>query len=147
MKLGLLLWLASFLPLHAQDQVCLATTVYLEARDQSTLGQVAVAEVALRRRERGLWGKSVCEVVLKHKQFAPAYTSKDFRIRNNKAWNRAWQVARDALAMWREPSARRQLVVPGADHFFAHNLVQPSWATGRKVSAVIGDHTFVSLGL
>jgi len=46
MKLSFLMWLASFLPQSAADPLCLATTVYLEARDQSQLGQRAVAEVA-----------------------------------------------------------------------------------------------------
>lgn len=32
MKLSFLLWLASVLPQPAADQLCLATTVYLEAR-------------------------------------------------------------------------------------------------------------------
>ena len=71
MKLSFLLWLASFLPQSAADPLCLATTVYLEARGQSQLGQRAVAEVALRRKEDGRWGESVCEVVTAPKQFAP----------------------------------------------------------------------------
>jgi spore germination cell wall hydrolase CwlJ-like protein len=45
--------------------------VYLEARDQSARGQQAVAEVALRRRDSGLWGDNLCSVVTARKQFAP----------------------------------------------------------------------------
>src|SRR5690349_15559336 len=63
MKLSFLLWLASVLPQPAADQLCLATTVYLEARSESQIGQMAVAEVAMRRRENGRWGDTVCEVV------------------------------------------------------------------------------------
>src|SRR5262249_49096020 len=62
MKLSMLLWLMSVLPQPLADQTCLATTVYLEARSQSTVGQLAVAEVAMRRRERGQWGGTVCDV-------------------------------------------------------------------------------------
>ena len=54
MKLSALLWMASVLPSHLADQTCLATTVYLEARSEPTIGQYAVAEVALRRRDRGM---------------------------------------------------------------------------------------------
>ena len=57
MKLSFLLWLASLLPQPAADPLCLATTVYLEARDQPVIGQRAVAEVALRRQADGRWGK------------------------------------------------------------------------------------------
>ncbi len=57
MKLAWILWLSSnVLPQPAADSLCLSTTVYLEARDQSMRGQQAVAEVALRRRDSGLWG-------------------------------------------------------------------------------------------
>src|SRR5690606_13418336 len=45
MKLAWILWIANLLPQPAADSLCLATTVYLEARNQSELGQMAVAEV------------------------------------------------------------------------------------------------------
>jgi spore germination cell wall hydrolase CwlJ-like protein len=146
MKLAWLLWLASILPGHGQDQVCLATTIYLEARDQPVLGQTAVAEVVLRRRDSGRYGRGVCDVVMQHKQFAPAFMSKQFRIRNAKAFDRAWKIAADTLAMWSLPAAVRKQVAPGADHFYAHNLVQPAWASAQPV-AVIGGHSFVRVGL
>ena len=49
MKLGLLLWMTSVMPQPVADQTCLAATVYLEARGESTRGQMAVAEVGLHR--------------------------------------------------------------------------------------------------
>ena len=58
MKLALILWLVHVLPQQAADPMCLATTVYLEARGQPELGQRAIAEVALRRRDTGAWGGS-----------------------------------------------------------------------------------------
>jgi spore germination cell wall hydrolase CwlJ-like protein len=93
MKLAWILWLANVMPQPAADQLCLATTVYLEARNQSQLGQRAVAEVALRRLEKGTWGKNLCEVVMAPKQFAPTLISPDYRLANLKAWNRAVGVA------------------------------------------------------
>src|SRR3546814_8811104 len=60
MKLAFILWLASVLPQPVADPLCLTTTIYLEARDQPVAGQRAVAEVALRRADSGLWGNSVC---------------------------------------------------------------------------------------
>lgn len=60
MKLVWILWLSHVLPQPAADSLCLSTTVYLEARDQTLRGQQAVAEVALRRLDSGLWGDSMC---------------------------------------------------------------------------------------
>jgi hypothetical protein len=61
MKLSMLLWLTSLMPQPVADQACLATTVYLEARSEPTIGQLAVAEVALRRLDRGHYGNTVCD--------------------------------------------------------------------------------------
>ena len=61
MKLARILWLSQLLPQPAADSLCLSTTVYTEARDQTLRGQQAVAEVALRRLDSGLWGDSMCQ--------------------------------------------------------------------------------------
>lgn len=141
MKLAALLWLASLMPQPVSDPLCLATTVYLEARNQSELGQRAVAEVALRRLESGRWGDTMCEVVTAPKQFAPSLVSPNFELKNLKAWNKAVAVAFRSERIWRLPSQRRPLLVPGADHFVADKLASPAWAQGVPV-AQIGDHTF-----
>jgi spore germination cell wall hydrolase CwlJ-like protein len=142
MKLSFILWLAQILPQPAADPLCLATTVYLEARDQSELGQRAVAEVALRRRDSGQWGQSVCEVVTARKQFAPTIVNPGLRMKNLKAWERAVQVAFQAQHDWQLPAGERKEVVPGASHFAALSLASPSWRTAYQV-ATIGDHTFL----
>ncbi|ODS62173.1 MAG: cell wall hydrolase [Arenimonas sp. SCN 70-307] len=141
MKLSFVLWLASILPQPAADPLCLATTVYLEARNQSELGQRAVAEVALRRRDSGQWGDSICEVVTARKQFAPTIVHPGLRMKNLEAWERAVQVAFQAQADWQLPPGERREVVPGASHFAALDLANPAWASAPRV-ATIGDHTF-----
>ncbi|WP_147652153.1 cell wall hydrolase [Vulcaniibacterium gelatinicum] len=141
MKLAWILWLSQILPQPAADSLCLSATVYLEARDQSVRGQQAVAEVALRRRDSGLWGDSVCEVVTARKQFAPTLVSPHTRLRNTEAWARAVTVALEAERNWALPPGRRKELVPGASHFAAHALASPSWRNAYQV-AVIGDHTF-----
>jgi spore germination cell wall hydrolase CwlJ-like protein len=139
MKLSFLLWLASLLPQSAADPLCMATTVYLEARDQSLLGQRAVAEVALRRQEDGRWGKSVCEVVTAPKQFAPTLVNPGLRLSNMEAWERAVQVAFAAQKNWQ--LADRHELVPGASHFAALKHASPAWRNYPAV-ATIGSHTF-----
>jgi len=141
MKLALVLWLASVMPQPVADPLCLATTIYLEARNQSVLGQRAVAEVALRRLESGRWGDTVCAVVTAPKQFAPTLVSPEYQIKNVKAWNRAVEIAFRSQKVWTLPSQRRPLVVPGADHFHVQDIARPQWAKGEPV-AHIGDHMF-----
>ncbi|QYR53657.1 cell wall hydrolase [Lysobacter soyae] len=141
MKLAWLLWLASVLPPQASDSLCLSTTVYLEARDQPVMGQRAVAEVALRRQESGQWGDSMCSVVTARKQFAPTLVSPQYDLGNPDAWGAAVNVALEAEQNWALPVGRRKEVVPGATHFAALDLAQPSWRNAYRV-ATIGDHTF-----
>lgn len=141
MKLAWILWLSNLLPQPAADSLCLATTVYLEARNQTELGQQAVAEVALRRAETGRWGDNLCAVVTAPKQFAPTLVSPNFRLKNPVAWERAVAVALKTQQEWRQPQQQRRQVVPGADHFVVLEIASPDWARGVPV-AQIGDHTF-----
>ena len=142
MKLAWMLWLSSnVLPQPAADSLCLSATVYLEARDQSERGQKAVAEVALRRRDSGLWGDNLCQVVTARKQFAPTLVSPWTELDNTRAWQDAVAVALDSQRNWALPPERRTYVVPGASHFAAHAIASPAW-NGAPQVAVIGDHTF-----
>lgn len=141
MKLAWLMWLASVMPSPAADSLCLSTTLYLEARNQPLYGQLAVAEVALRRQDSGRWGSSMCEVVTARKQFAPTLVSPDTRLSNGDAWAQAVSVAFQAEANWDLPLTERKELVPGASHFAALRIAQPSWRTAYQV-ATIGDHTF-----
>ncbi len=144
MKLATLLWLSQLLPQPYADQACLATTVYLEARNQSELGQRAVAEVALRRLDSGRWGDNLCAVVNAPRQFAPTLVSPNYQLRNLNAWNQAVAVALRVTNDWNHPAPQRKFVVPGADHFVAQASASPNWAQGVPV-ATIGDHTFYSV--
>lgn len=141
MKLSFLMWLATLLPPAQADTLCLATTLYLEARDQSELGQRAVAEVALRRRDSGYWGDSVCAVVTAPRQFAPTLVNPGLRLRQADAWERAVALALATQTEWQRPAHERREVVPGASHFAALRLANPSWSRYPQV-AVIDDHTF-----
>lgn len=143
MKLSMLLWLTSLMPQPVADQACLATTVYLEARSEPTMGQLAVAEVALRRLDRGTYGKTVCKVVTAPHQFATTTTPGSFEISNLKAYNKAWQLAGRSMQNWQLPLAQRKMLVPRADHF-ATTAVAPAWSHNRP-SVTIGDHSFYAV--
>ncbi|WP_166208934.1 cell wall hydrolase [Cognatiluteimonas telluris] len=141
MKLAWILWLAHVLPQPAADSLCLSTTVYLEARDQSVRGQEAVAEVALRRLDSGLYGQNLCEVVTARRQFAPSLVSPNTNLANPRAWAMAVDVALDSERNWALPPGQRHEIVPGASHFAATAIASPSWRNAYQV-ATIGDHTF-----
>ena len=143
MKLSLLLWLTSLLPQPVADHTCLATTVYLEARSQPTNGQMAVAEVALRRRDRGHYGNTVCKVVTAPHQFATTTTTGAFDISNLAAFEKAWDIAGRSIHNWQLPVAQRHMVVPRADHF-ATTSISPYWSRNRP-SVTIGDHAFYAV--
>ena len=125
MKLAWILWLASVLPPQSADSLCLSTTVYLEARDQSVRGQQAVAEVALRRRDSGLWGDTVCDVVTARKQFAPTLVSPSTRLGNTEAWAQAVTVALEAENNWSLPAGQRKEIVSGRQPFRRLEHCQP----------------------
>jgi spore germination cell wall hydrolase CwlJ-like protein len=143
MKLSMLLWLTSLMPQPVADQACLATTVYLEARSESVNGQLAVAEVALRRRDRGRWGGTVCKVVTAPHQFATTTTPGSFDINNLEAFNKAWQIAGRSIRNWQLPLAQRHMLVPRADHF-ATTAISPTWSHNRP-SVTIGEHAFYAV--
>ena len=143
MNLSMLLWLTTLMPQPVADHVCLATTVYLEARSESVNGQLAVAEVALRRRDRGTWGDTVCKVVTAPHQFAITTTPGSFVISNLEAFNKAWVIADRSLQNWELPAGKRRILVPHADHF-ATLAVVPTWSLNRP-STTIGDHAFYAL--
>ncbi len=143
MKLSMLLWLTSLMPQPVADQACLATTVYLEARSEPTVGQLAVAEVALRRLDRGHYGDTVCKVVTAPHQFATTTTSGSFELTNLQAFSRAWKLAGRSIQNWQLPLAQRKMLVPRADHF-ATTTTAPAWSRNRP-SVIIGDHSFYSV--
>ncbi len=143
MHLAWLLWMATLLPQPMAAQTCLATTIYLEARSQSTIGQFAVAEVVLRRRQEGRWGKTVCDVVTYPHQFATTEVPSSYQLDNLKAWTKAWKIAGESLAIWKLPKGKRMLVVPHADHFATRDS-SPKWASVGAVKT-IGNHAFYAV--
>lgn len=70
---GLLMQSGADVP--AEDLICLARTVYAEARSESLEGQVAVAHVALTRTASPDYPDSICDVVLAPHQFATSTMS------------------------------------------------------------------------
>ncbi len=148
--------------IDATELECLATNVYFEARDQTDLGQQAVAHVTLNRVKSPNFPSMICDVV---KQ-GPTYTNRpnlprkhrcqfswycDGRSDNIRLQGRngdivsitydAYRVA--ATEALEAISGRSTDPTNGATFYFAHDLVKPHWAEVFVVSATIEDHTFM----
>ena len=123
---------------HETAMGCIAVAIYHEARNQSILGQKAVASVILQRSltpER--WGNTPCEVV-RPVQFS--FMTSRYRfpdIKEREAWTLAVRVA--LTIMYEGPMAELR----GADHYHATS-VRPDWRQHMHKVAKIGDHIFYS---
>ena len=120
-----------------QEQDCLASAVYFEARGESLEGQLAVAEVVMNRAASGRYPSTICGVVEQPWQFS--FVNATGRIpnanRDSVAWSRAVAIARIA-----QEGVTDQL---SSDCLWYHaDYVSPSW--GRRLNRVtkIGLHIF-----
>lgn len=120
---------------------CLAQALYFEARGESLVGQVAVAEVILNRVDDSGYPGSVCGVVRQgHQsdgacQFSYYCDGEPERIGNPEAFERAGKIA------WVMLEGKPRILTGKATHFHAAS-VQPSWARRMVRTAQIGAHIF-----
>lgn len=111
--------------------LCLALNVYFEARNEPISGQLAVAEVTIRRAKK--FNSSVCKEVFLDKQFS--WTADQTRsVKDLKAYRVAELVAKEAME-------GKTNFSKGADHYHA-KYVNPKWAGRLCKTATIGQHIF-----
>jgi len=132
-----------------ESMICLALNVYHEAKNQSFIGQVAVAQVVMNRVKDTRYPNTVCDVV---KQGATYKWKPDFPIKNrcqfswycdgksdkpreHQAWRTAMHIANGVY------NAHLDDFVEGATHYHAH-YVKPSWAETKTYVTRIDDHIF-----
>ena len=129
--------------------ICLALNTYHEAKNQSMVGQIAVAEVVMNRVADRRYPNTVCEVVkqgpkykgsdvpVRHKcQFSWFCDGKDDTPKNEKAWRKAQDVA--FLVIYDKIKLD---VTEGATHYHA-TYVKPSWAKTKTRTTRIEKHIF-----
>lgn len=138
-------WAATPLPPDAfspQEQQCLASGIYFEARGESVKGQAAVAQVILNRVRNPAYPKTICGVVYQNEdwrnrcQFSFACDNVKDRIRSEEHWKMAREVAMATTAgkIWLKE-------VGSATHYHAV-YVRPNWAPTMKKVGRIGLHVF-----
>ncbi len=126
--------------LTVTDLDFVARTVMAEAEGELYEGKVAVAAVIYNRaRNPGWWGTTAIGVCLQRLQFS-AWNDDNPRRNIIGEWDLGSPVFRDCMraavkAIDYDPT-------DGADHYFAHDVVEPTWAEGLP-RLVIGNHTFV----
>lgn len=127
----------------ATEQRCLAEALYYEARGEGTAGQMAVAEVVVRRSKTSGYPRSICGVVYQGNpggttacQFSWACNGDMRRGREAGAWSRARQLAtrigNGKVSLGN--TTQRAL-------FFHATSVRPHWP-GLVRTAQIGRHVF-----
>ncbi len=129
----------------SRDLECLTQAVYYEARGEGRDGQRAVAQVVINRARHPAFPKTVCAVVFQGAgrrtgcQFSFTCDGSMRRGVNQAAWNRARQVATEAL------SGAVYAPVGNATHFHTTG-VSPRWRTSLIRVGQVGDHVFYRFG-
>jgi len=120
---------------------CLSEALYFEARGESIVGQVAVAEVILNRVEAKAYPNSVCGVVRQGSgtrngcQFSFFCDGKAEVIGNRAAFEEVGKVA------WVMLQGKPRILTGHATHYHATSVL-PRWAKKFVQTARIGDHIF-----
>jgi spore germination cell wall hydrolase CwlJ-like protein len=121
----------------ASNLACVAVAIYHEARNQSTLGQLAVGSVIQQRAMvRDRWGSTPCEVVTEKSQFSFMTSKYGFpAITEMAPWHTAVQLAVQSLTEGPLPQLHN------ADHYHTA-AVYPVWRKKMTVVGQIGAHIF-----
>jgi spore germination cell wall hydrolase CwlJ-like protein len=127
---------------RVKHEKCLADAVYFEARGEPIRGQMAVAQVVINRVFSGYYPHNICGVVYQnaHRRFRCQFTfacdGLPERVNEPVAWERAKQIARDALDgnFWLNDVGK-------ATHYHAR-WVHPWWVHEMRRLDRIGVHTF-----
>ncbi|MGG6897315.1 cell wall hydrolase [Rhizobium sp. BR 315] len=138
-------WAANVLPpsvFSSDEQQCLATGIYFEARGESVKGQAAVAQVILNRVRNPAYPKTICGVVYQNEdwhnacQFSFACDNVKERVNSPEHWRIARQVAMAVTAgkIW--------LPEVGSATNYHAVYVRPNWAAEMVKVGRIGMHIF-----
>jgi spore germination cell wall hydrolase CwlJ-like protein len=126
----------------AEERLCLQQNIYFEARNQSRLGQVAVAWVTLNRLESSRYPNTICGVVWQDRQFSWTHDGKPDRPSSNVIEQRAWEdaglIAEVVLLDW----ARAEVSPVEAAVMFHADYVQPYWRSAYDRVTQVDDHIF-----
>ena len=118
------------------EMACLVEAIYFEARNQPTIGQIAVAQVILNRVESVRFPDTICRVVNQPRQFSYRYDVPVLRYTDQIAYRKAMQIAETAYFDMIFD------ITDGATMYHA-TRIRPSWDwTKLSETVTINDHVF-----
>tara|TARA_R100001132_G_C3240174_1_gene71245 strand:- start:116 stop:580 length:465 start_codon:yes stop_codon:yes gene_type:complete len=132
---------------RGEEQVCLAEAMYFEARDQGTLGMLAVGVVIQNRVDHPKYPGTICGVVRQGRywngnpirdkcQFSYWCDGRPERPAEKEAWEEAESIAKLLL--------RTEVDVVGLEHATHYHAtwVTPRWSKFLEPCSKIGQHIF-----
>jgi spore germination cell wall hydrolase CwlJ-like protein len=83
-----------------KDLYCLTKNIYHEARGESFLGKLAVAQVTINRANNPQWPNTICDVVYQKIRGIPqfSWTTMPVKVVDNVAWQEATNIAYGILS-------------------------------------------------
>ena len=134
----------AMLTVSDDDMYCLQQNIFFEARNQSRIGQVAVAWVTLNRVDATRYPSNICDVVWQRKQFSWTHDGKADTPSDNVLEQRAWEdarlIAEVVVIDWLTAETRRS---PIEDATMYHaNYVDPYWASSYDHVVTVDTHIF-----
>ena len=120
-----------------KDDSCnkLAEAIIFEARGEPDIGQIAVAQVILNRKQDPRWGNSIRDVIHQPRQFSYLKDKHKQAPPTKHDWNKARKIARAVI------SGTVINPVGDATHYHAARI-RPKWAKKLQPVASIGQHVF-----
>jgi len=131
---------------RVSEHTCLANAIYFEARSESEIGRLAVAQVILNRVKSPFYPDTICDVVYQNSakrnacQFSFACDGKSDNPRRGRAWERAKTLASRVMAGDGQVRA-----IATATNYHA-DYVLPEWTGSMTRLIKIGRHIFYSGG-
>ena len=127
--------------------LCLAASLYHEARGEGIVGQYAVALVTMNRSKQQ--NKPVCDVVFQPKQFS--WTNKHV-TRTDSGWKLSSRLHPKDTDAWQRAVRIAQVTLDGRMYdftkgsmFYHAKTVSPAWSRKMKPTKVVGNHHFYAL--
>ena len=134
---------------------CMALNIYHEARGESEVGRLAVANVTMNRVNHRRYPDTICGVVQqgihytnwkgnrmpkRHKcQFSWYCDGKADTVFENRAWANSLDLALEVMM------GMHSDITKGATHYYNPHKADPSWAQQYAMTAQHGNHVFMSM--
>ena len=127
--------------------LCMALNIYHEARNESTIGKMAVAQVVMNRVEDDRFPDTICGVIYEGSHSSSGHTIKNLcqfswycdgypdQPRNEEAFQESYEIGKFVAEGWMTGT------FDGATHYHA-DYVSPKWAKYHTKIVRIDGHIF-----